>query len=448
MGHLVGKDIYRNLGRKIDSLNVRVPWNETFYAILKELYTEEEAELVASLPTALSTADELQRYLQINPTRLRKLLEVLCRKGLVVDIFVNHAYYYIPSPLVVGIYEFTMMRTDEYIDSAKMAQLFHTYFNDEDFFKLNFGAAKGKQMGLMRTLPYEESFTAQNQEGPAGPDFVEVLDYEKATAIIEQADIFSIGICSCRHEQQHTGEKACDMPLDTCMSLSYSAEYLIRNNLAKKASKSQMLENIARSKELGLVLNADNVKNNCQFICHCCTCCCHVLQGVNKYGFPDIIVTSSFLAEVRQASCQDCGACVASCSVNAIKIVTSDTTDRGAKPKKKITIDTSICIGCGVCVNRCKSKALVMVKRPQRVLHPETTFEKAIIKCLEKGTLQEQLFPNPKSITQKVLRGLVGGFLRLSPVKQTLMSDTLRSSFLSMLKIGARLQGKEWLTHI
>jgi hypothetical protein len=46
MGHLVGKDVYRQLGRKIDGVGMRAPWNDAFYAILKELYTEEDAELI------------------------------------------------------------------------------------------------------------------------------------------------------------------------------------------------------------------------------------------------------------------------------------------------------------------------------------------------------------------------------------------------------------------
>ena len=37
MGHLVGKDVFRELGRKIDSLETRAPWNERLHAILKEL---------------------------------------------------------------------------------------------------------------------------------------------------------------------------------------------------------------------------------------------------------------------------------------------------------------------------------------------------------------------------------------------------------------------------
>jgi len=89
-----------------------------------------------------------------------------------------------------------------------------------------------------------------------------------------------------------------------------------------------------------------------------------------------------------------------------------------------------------------------LVKRKQRVMHPETTFERVILQCLERGTLQNQLFDNPQSLTQKVMRGLVGGFLRLPPVKKALMSDLLRSSFLASMRVGTKMQGKGWLLEI
>ena len=50
MGHMVGKDLYRKLGKKIDGLIMRAPWNDTLYQILKELYTEEEAEVIIKMP--------------------------------------------------------------------------------------------------------------------------------------------------------------------------------------------------------------------------------------------------------------------------------------------------------------------------------------------------------------------------------------------------------------
>ncbi|MCP4703991.1 MAG: 4Fe-4S ferredoxin, partial [candidate division Zixibacteria bacterium] len=50
MGHMVGKDLYRKLGKKIDNSTTRAPWNETFYKILKELYSSDEAELAVRMP--------------------------------------------------------------------------------------------------------------------------------------------------------------------------------------------------------------------------------------------------------------------------------------------------------------------------------------------------------------------------------------------------------------
>ena len=60
MGHLVGKDVYRELGRKIDGLSLRAPWSETFHAILKELYTSEEADLMVRMPFGPPTIDHLE----------------------------------------------------------------------------------------------------------------------------------------------------------------------------------------------------------------------------------------------------------------------------------------------------------------------------------------------------------------------------------------------------
>jgi len=46
------------------------------------------------------------------------------------------------------------------------------------------------------------------------------------------------------------------------------------------------------------------------------------------------------------------------------------------------------------------------------------------------------------------MRGVVGGFLKLKPVKKSLMSDMLRSSFLELMKKGVKNQGKVWLTEL
>ena len=86
-----------------------------------------------------------------------------------------------------------------------------------------------------------------------------------------------------------------------------------------------------------------------------------------------------------------------------------------------------------------------MVQRGQRVIYPETTFERIMLQCLEKGTLQNQIFNDPSRIDQRFMAAFVGAFLRLPPVKQALMSDRLRSGFLNAMKDEVRKQGKGWI---
>ena len=103
MGHLVGKDLFRKLGRKIDGLGVRTPWNEKLHAILKELYTEEEADVVIKMPYGLSTFEEVGKATGYEKSRLRRILDGLTAKGLVADLWIHGKYRYIPSPMVIGI---------------------------------------------------------------------------------------------------------------------------------------------------------------------------------------------------------------------------------------------------------------------------------------------------------------------------------------------------------
>ena len=123
MGHMNGKDIYRKLGQKIDNLTVRVPWNTSVHTILKELYSPDEADFVIKMPYGMSTLERVKGITGYEEAKLKGLLDKLCSKGLVMDLWVNDEYYYMPSPMVVGIFEFTMMRTGK-ISNLKVGQNF------------------------------------------------------------------------------------------------------------------------------------------------------------------------------------------------------------------------------------------------------------------------------------------------------------------------------------
>ena len=426
MGHLVGKDLYHQVGEKLDGLEFRAPMNDHLYGILKEIFTPVEAEFFCKMPYSMSTKKRLARIIKMEEGKLEKTLHDMSSKGLIMDLYVNGENQYMPSPMIIGIFEFTMMRTGNDVNYKHLAKLFHNYF--EDLFRANLN--NGEMVSPLRALPYEQSVN----NGP----YTEILDYEKASTIVEQSWRFAIGLCSCRHEKLHAGEKKCDIKLETCSTFDTAADSFIRSKLAKEISKTEALENIAHSLENGLVILADNVKNNVFFTCHCCGCCCNALLGISRFGYPNTVVTSTFLGQIDEEKCDLCGICVEACPIAAIKMVEEDGIE---KPR----VDTDFCLGCGVCSFSCGTQALQLVKREKRVLHPENTFERILLQSLEKGTLQNQLFDNQNNITMKFMSGFVGGFLRLSPVKKALMSDLLRSQFLSLMRMGVKLQGKGWL---
>jgi Pyruvate/2-oxoacid:ferredoxin oxidoreductase delta subunit len=426
MGHLVGKDVYRELGRKIDGQVMRAPWNETLYEILKALYSHEEAEIIVKMPYGLASLDKIAGTTGRDKAGLKKTLEGLARKGLVIDVCIRDRFFYMVSPMIVGIFEFTMMRMDEGIDPARMAGLFHDYLENNDLFvAANFG--DNKKVSPLRTMPWEETVSHT--------EHIEILDYEKARNIIEGHDLFAIGLCSCRHKKSHSEEGVCAVPLEKCATMGNSADYMIRNGLAKEVSKTRMLENLDESRELGLVINADNVQEGCEFMCHCCGCCCLCLLGISKYGYPNTVVSSRFIARPDDSLCISCGACSKACHISVIEMRPNN--EPGAARRNDPVVDESICIGCGACALKCRNEAMKLVARKQRVIHPETVFERVILQCLERGTLQNQMFPEPENITHRFMRSFVGGILRLPPVKAALMSDALRSRFIGAVTKGA-----------
>lgn len=428
MGHLAGKDLYRRLGTTIDAVVMRAPWSERLYAVLKQLYSEEDAALVARMPYGFSGQDRLCRATGLEAATLQLHLDDLSHRGLVLDIEVENRRYYAPSPLVIGVFELTMMRTGG-VDHVAMARLFHEYVAEGGIFAANFGA--GQRVSLLRSLPHEGTVVPE--------DHVEVLDYEKATSIVENTERFAVGTCSCRHEKHHLGTKTCEVPLEGCTMLG-RVDSMISHGFAREISKTEMLELLARSRELGLVLNIDNVRRNASFLCHCCSCCCNFLSGITQHGYTNAVVTSSYVAVPDDSLCKGCISCSESCPVKAVTRIADP--DPRFRKFGRPRVDEAACLGCGVCALRCQASAMKLRRRKQKVLHPETVFERVILQSLECGTLQNQLFDDPEKKTHAFLRALLGGFFRLPPVKQALMSEVLRSRFLAAMRHGAVALGK------
>jgi len=436
MGHIAVKDVYRHLGDKIDKLNVRAPWNEALYKVLTELYTATEADVVVKMPYGVADLARIAAVTGYPKEQLADILAGLAEKGLVVDLYHAGEYHYFPSPLLEGFFEYTMMRTRGSLDSRNWAELFHAYWIGSDvFYKANLN--DGQKMVSFRVVPHTGTVAAE--------DVVEILPYEKAEAIVDSHKKFAIGICACRHEAHHANFKSCDLPLETCVSFDFMAEWLISHGMAKEVKREEILDNLERCKDLGAFFSAEN-SHNAKVLCCCCSCCCGIVRAINQFGYTNALMTSNFIAEVNAQTCIGCGKCAQACPIQAIVLEPAGPAagDRAAK-RLLAKVDRSICLGCGLCSLKCHCQALYLKKRKQQVIYPATTFERNILACLEKGTLQYQLFDNPQSLSHTVMRGLVGGFLQLPVVKKALMSDTLRSRFLGVLTDLVKKQGLEWV---
>jgi ferredoxin len=314
-----------------------------------------------------------------------------------------------------------MMRAGVHADHARRAKLFHEYLEQGDFFRANLG--NGQQVFVSRALPHWET---------AEPG-TEILTCDNVEELIEQTTKFGVGICSCRHEQEHLTTRKCKTPLETCTVLGASADYLIRHQMARPIERTEMREVLARSRESGWVLSSDNVKEGVGFICHCCPCCCNLVRGITERGFSNAISTAPYVPNCDQAKCDSCGRCVKRCPVGALSSIDANC-DTGHRPRAP-KLDESRCLGCGVCVAQCTRDALHLKPSAKRRILPENTFERALLQALERGNIQNFMFDDPERRSHQVMRTLIGGIMRLPRVQRLLLSDAFRSRFLRGLAV-------------
>jgi Pyruvate/2-oxoacid:ferredoxin oxidoreductase delta subunit len=406
MGHLTVKS-YNTLYKRMDQ-DVSAPYNsKEFYEILKILFTDEEAVLCSVMPLLPASLEKISRIWETPDKETFSILKILVGKGLVYETEYNDAKLYTLAVPVFGFFEFSLMRNDGKFNRKLLSELYTNYINKNDGFITKYC---GNKPNISRTLVHEETLTKEATS--------EILSYEKSSHIIDSADVISVGTCFCRHKKEHAGE-ACDNPQDVCMSFGGIAKSLIDEGIAREINKTEAVKILDLCVKKGLVQIGDNVKNQPVVICNCCGCCCDLLNAYKKTGMSTIVSPSSYVAKIDNTMCNDCGLCEKRCPIDAI-----------SKNNGKFAVNSSWCLGCGVCSTFCKTKACMLISRPEKVFIPDDTIHKVVLAAIYQAKVGNFLFDNQKKITHKILRNVINLIVKFQFIKWILFKKTIQNKII------------------
>lgn len=422
MGHLTARDAYKNLEERINWFTQGAPSSETWYKILQVLYTEKEAKWVAMLPVRPFTLKKAAKIWGTTEAKAEKLLDRLCEKALMVDSEYKGQRQFVMPPPMAGFIEFALMRTRGDIDQKYLSELYYQYMNvEEDFVKELFFSTKTP---LGRVFVQEPVLTNDKTN--------HILDYERATHIVEEAKYIGVGTCYCRHRMYHAGHPCeIDAPWDVCLTFDNVARSLSEHGeYARLISKEEAMDVLERSYASNLVQIGENVREHPAFICNCCGCCCEALQAARKFSPMQPVATTNYMPKVHSDKCVGCGKCAKVCPILAISMKEEQAEGDN---KKHPEIDGEICLGCGVCARNCPTKAIELEKRPIQIITPVNSTHRFVVQAIEKGTLQNLVFDNQAFANHRAMAAVFGTILRLPPLKQALASQQFKSVYLDKL---------------
>jgi ferredoxin len=421
MAHQTVKESYRKLSERLNRFPQGAPPTDLLFQILQVLFSPEEAELVALLPIKPFNVKAAAHAWKKNEAEARVLLDKLASRGMMLDTEIAGEQAYVMPPPMAGFFEFSMMRIGNNYDQKLLAELFYQYLNvEEDFVRALF---TGGETQLGRTFVNEAALSGENT--------LHVLDYERASEVMQTASHIAIGSCYCRHKMQHL-DRACAAPMDICMTFNSTAHSLIKHKIARQVDIGEGHELLQKAIEHNLVQFGENVRQQVSFICNCCGCCCEAMLAAKRFAVLNPIATTNFLPEIDEHACSGCGKCVEACPVEAMGLVSAADPE---KPKrKKARVDEELCLGCGVCVRQCgKTNAAKLKSRAQRLITPVNSAHRTVLMAIERGKLQELIFDNRALFSHRAMAAILGAILKLPPLKQAMASRQMKSVYLEQL---------------
>jgi len=420
LAHHTLKNGYSSLAERLNRFPQGAPATDLLFKILRMLFREREAELVALLPIKPFTAGDAARIWSMSVDDARRVLDELAGRALLVDWDRRGETHYVLPPPMAGFFEFSMMRVRDDIDQKALAELFYQYLNvEEDFVRALFTEGE-TQMG--RAFVHEPALSEENA--------LHVLDYERATNVVETASHIGVGTCYCRHKAEHLGH-ACDAPREICMTFNATADSLIRHGHARRIDRAECLDLLQEAWDRKLVQFGENARKRVAFICNCCGCCCEAMLAARRFAIFNPVHTTNFIPVIDESTCNGCTKCVDACPVEAMSLVSAN--DPARSRRRMATLDETRCLGCGVCVRSCPKESIRLESRPERVLTPIDGAHRIVSMAIERDKLQDLIFDNRVLWSHRALAAVLGVILKLPPVKRAVAARQAKSSYLETM---------------
>jgi electron transport complex protein RnfB len=335
--------------------------HDSLMKLIRFMFTEEEAEIVAHLGLAMKSVKKIARTVNRPVEDVDPILASLAERMLIIGLTKRKVPLYGLLNFYPGLYEAQMVLSESKMregDDGAFYKEFARLFKDfwEELFawmKTNPAFADRYQIlgtPLGRIISIEEAIDASPGLG--------IISYptDKFSEMADRAkkSICQIDVCTCRQEMHLLGEgcNRVDKPTSvTCTLTGTIAEAAIKSGAATRISKEQFIESRMQAGELGLVAMTDDTIDPL-LICTCCDCCCSIMRVLKDFNNPNTWAQSHFEAVIDREKCVGCKTCAKACPMDAVKV----------GKDKKAAVDYARCIGCGVCVIKCDKQKAISLK--------------------------------------------------------------------------------------